>query len=307
MKNLSFLTRRPAVRWRSFLFLLLFALWTGSCRDDADEELPDLPTPDLSARIELVEQMSDSEGSTLRTETYEYGTDGQLASCTVSQVLSWRGEAIDTLSSRTTVTRSDGQIVLTDDWGNESLYLLDAGGYATSCRIREAAGGVRDFRFAYSEASDDGRHYLQEVTERVGEEPASSSRISIGRAVGQPLHVTQEVGSSVCGFHLTIPVAGGTPNADRLPLLFLTELYPLSLHVVALYGGWLGDADAMLPTTVQPEGADERQAVSYRYTTDEQGMLTACEVLTTDGSASYRRTLHYRIERSPLSAASSIP
>lgn len=305
MKNPSFPTRRPAVRWRPFLFLLLFTLWTSSCRDDADEELPDLPTPDLSARIELTEQLSDGEGSTLRTETYEYGTDGQLASCTVSQVLSWRGEAIDTLSSRTTVIRSDGQIVLTDDRGNESLYLLDADGYAASCRIREAAGGVRYYRFAYSEASDEGRRYLQGVTEQLGGESVPDSRISIDRAAGQPLRVVQEVGSSVCGFHLTIPVTEGTPNTDRLPLL--TELYPLSLHAVALYGGWLGDADAMLPTAVQPEGADERHAVAYRYTTDEQGMLTACEVLTTDGSASYRRTLHYRIERSPLSAASSIP
>lgn len=91
------------------------------------------------------------------TQTYSY-SQGQLTGFTIVQSYSVQGEPM-CIENAASVTYSEHQAVVTDNFGNVSVYTLDDKGYATSC-TRQENGTVRTYTFSYFTAPE-GKYYLK--------------------------------------------------------------------------------------------------------------------------------------------------
>lgn len=180
-----------------------------------------------------------------------------------------------------------GKVIITDDAGNESTYIMD-NGRATSCTRNELGGNLRTYIFSYS-ASEGG--ILTGIAESINGEPYSDITITF------PKEGTMSITVSTNNFQNTYIAStnndfpGISNTVSRLPWLFLAELYPLSFHTEALYANILGTPLPVLPGRLDIEGSDE--ITTYAYTADENGHIVSCAKKTSIPHYSWSRYIQY--------------
>ena len=189
-----------------------------------------------------------------------------------------------------TVTYDGQQAVVTDNFGNVSTYLLNDRGYAVQC-TRQEAGTTRTYTFSYFDT--EGKYYLEHLAESINGEPYAS--IDIDYSNLRALRIVQHTDTYEQAY--TAASDNGTPNRSEVPALFLTSLYPLSLHTAALYGKLLGEPFEVLTDEIIPDGNTEsREVTRYTYSFDRRNLITSCKEVTNSYGTSYTRTVNYTIE-----------
>lgn len=87
----------------------------------------------------------------------------------------------------------------------------------------------------------------------------------------------------------------------EIPSLFITDMYPLSMHAVAIYGKILGEPANYLITQLIPDSNGEsEETTTYTYTLDNRGIVTSCHAVVrhirNGYEQDYTRTVNYTIE-----------
>lgn len=244
------------------------------------------------AKIQLTENIRSSDAPTVtNTQTYRFQS-GLLSTYAALQTMSVAGEKVE-IANNATVNYGGNQAIVADDAGNISTYILNEQGYAISCTRLEGGGSTRQYTFGY-DIHADGKHYLKSITE-TGADGTLYASIDIDRSTVHTLRITQHVDRYNQTFTATSD--GTTANPGEIPFLFLTDMYPLTLHNTALYGKLLGEPEEELMTGLVPDGnAGSNETITYTYDTDQRGIITACHEVTKSYGTSYTRTVNYAIE-----------
>lgn len=276
-----------------FYSLIVTALFESACSNEENDKFTTPPTTEeeksepekgsdssiLYSELSIKEVMpSDAQTVTL-TQTFKYD-NGKLTSC--QNIQSYTAIETFELSNQTTVTYEGNQIKVTDESGNVSIYTLNEYGYATYCIRNEGTSNERKYRFSY-DIRQNNQHYLTQIEEYLSDNTMYAKIIL--KHTDNIINITQHIDSSI-----QIYIAG-TPKSTNIvgiPHPFLIELHPLSMHITALYGRWLGEPYAMMFTQIVPEGNEER--VDYIFETDTEGWFTKCQITT-------KRTNYYQHTR----------
>lgn len=270
------------------LALLVAAIGITACENDTDgsDNRPAVPF----SKIQLSENSPAEAGvpTVTTTQTYLYDR-GLLTGSTTVQSYSVQGETMK-IENYATVTYDGQQAVVTDNFGNVSTYLLNDRGYAVQC-TRQEAGTTRTYTFSYFDT--EGKYYLEHLAESINGEPYAS--IDIDYSNLRALRIVQHTDTYEQAY--TAASDNGTPNRSEVPALFLTSLYPLSLHTAALYGKLLGEPFEVLTDEIIPDGNTEsREVTRYTYSFDRRNLITSCKEVTNSYGTSYTRTVNYTIE-----------
>ena len=99
----------------------------------------------------------------------------------------------------------------------------------------------------------------------------------------------------------TTPSGNEIANISEIPSLFITDMYPLSMHAVAIYGKILGEPANYLITQLIPDSNGEsEETTTYTYTLDNRGIVTSCHAVVrhirNGYEQDYTRTVNYTIE-----------
>lgn len=283
------------MRRKYIVFLLLFVL--AGCGDHGGsftEEKEEEKTYPVSTYMSMeVSEVLKSDAQTVTSiQTYIYDEDGRLSGYTTRQTT--QGVGAISIECTTTVSYDGQTAVVTDGAGNVLTYTLVDGGRATSCLYSPVSGDERYYTFSYYKADSSESYYLEHVSETLGDASEPYSEISIDYTRPEALVVTSRVDGGEQSFLLTFPSGKSIANIARLPSLPLTELYPLTLHTVALYGQLLGDAYEVLQTSCVPtDNAESEEVTSYTYDTDADGFPKQCHIVTQSYGDTYQRTLDY--------------
>jgi len=194
------------------------------------------------------------------------------------------------IENAASVTYSEHQAVVTDNFGNVSVYTLDDKGYATSC-TRQENGTVRTYTFSYFTAPE-GKYYLKNITESINDGVYASIDIDYGNY--QALRILQKTDTYEQAYTATTPANDGINNQSGVPCLFLAELYPLSLHTAALYGKFLGEPFPILIDRIIPDG--NKEVTNYIFSFDKRNLMTSCKEVINSYGTDYTRTVSYVIE-----------
>ena len=172
---------------------------------------------------------------------------------------------------------------------------MDDNGYAISCVRQEMDGKIRSYTFDYL-INTEGKYFLKNITETLdGNKPYSS--INIDYSSYRTLRITQQVDKSEQTYIASTSTGNEIANTSEIPYLFLTDLYPLSFHSVAIYGKFLGDAYNTLITNLKPEdNSGSNETTTYKYEFDRRGIVTSCDEVTKSYGHNYMRTVYYTIE-----------
>lgn len=285
---------------KSILLALLLVAGFTACSDDNHDDIPDNPGYPVThfSKIELSEtKQSDGIPSSVNvTHTYNYRA-GRLTGYDYMQRFVAGNEEFE-ISGATTVTYSDHQAMVTDDIGNVSVYTLDDNGYAISCIRNEAGGNIRSYTFTYL-INTEGKYYLENITETLGDDVEPYSSVTIDYSTYRTLRITEQIGANEQSFTATTTVGEEIANISEIPCLHFTDLYPLSLHTVALYGKIIGDTYDTLITQVIPDNSKFGEVTTYTYKLDNRGIVTSCNqvIKTSSSQAKYERTVNYLIEK----------
>lgn len=272
--------------------------WATACNDEREGSGPLLPTyPTMPCRqIGLAETVLEDGQSITLTHTYSYEA-GRVSGYRFLQSYCLQGvEEPFLIEDNATVAYAQGEATVEDGHGNTWRYQLDGKGVATECTYREKAGNTRTYLFTYA-ACADGRQRLSCLEEYIGGDalPHASVRLSYGEEGG--VHVTQQIEGQGQAFTAVPPANGEGKNPAGLPWLFLTELYPLSRHHIALYGKLLGEPPEYLPAQIVPDGNEESgESITYTYHLDEAGIPTSCRQLIVSYGQRYERSITYTVE-----------
>lgn len=241
-------------------------------------------------KIELTEVIPSDSYDVTSVKTFSFD-DGGITSYVSSQEIS--GGQMFSHSVTTSVAYSGSTVTMSDDNGNVMTYTLDADGYAGSCIFEEGGGTERRYSFGYFTGNDGGR-YLKNVSETIGEEVYSS--LELDYSVDGRVGVLQTVDGSSQTYIIEFDGSEAVENRAAMPDLFLSELYPLSLHLAAYYGGIIGDAYEYLCTDMYPEDSPElNEHTSYSYSLDTDGYLNGCKMTTNSGGIDYVRDITVNI------------
>ena len=270
------------------LALLVAAIGITACENDTDgsDNRPAVPF----SKIQLSENSPAEAGvpTVTTTQTYLYDR-GLLTGSTTVQSYSVQGETMK-IENYATVTYDGQQAVVTDNFGNISTYLLNDRGYAVQC-TRQEAGTTRTYTFSYFDT--EGKCYLEHLAESINGEPYAS--IDIDYSNLRALRIVQHTDTYEQAY--TAASDNGTPNRSEVPALFLTSLYPLSLHTAALYGKLLGEPFEVLTDEIIPDGNTEsREVTRYTYSFDGRNLISSCKEVTNSYGTSYTRTVNYTIQ-----------
>ena len=198
-------------------------------------------------------------------------------------------EAKYTHTVATQLSYEAGKVIITDEVGNESTYIMDDEGRATNCTRNEPGGNIRTYTFSYS-TSEDG--VLTGIKENINGKPYSE--ITITFLQEGTICISESTNNYQNTFIASTNSAyPGIPNTiSRLPWLFLVERYPLSLHTEALYANILGTPFPILPGRLDIEGSDE--ITTYSYSADKNGYIIDCTGRTSVSSGrSWSRYVQY--------------
>lgn len=284
---------------KSLSGLLLIGM-LAACSDHEDENIDPVPRgvhPTTSfSTIQLNEVITGDGAPVNSTRTYAYRS-GCLFSYTAKQSF-FSGEAME-MESTTTVAYGDHQAIVTDDTNNVFTYTLNDYGYATECTLQEAGGNTRTYTFSYL-VNTENEHYLTNITERLGDGKVYSS-IDIDFGNYRALRITLHIGGAdYTSTALTLP-NNEIANISEIPNLYIADLYPLSMHNVALYGKILGEPYDYLITQIIPDSdGTSSETNTYTYMLDKRGIVTSChhliESINSVDTAYYSRTVNYTIK-----------
>ena len=279
---------------KNIFIALLFIGGLTACSDNNEgSDIPDNPGYPVThfSKIELREVKEEPGAPAVTvTQTYDYSA-GRLINFTSTQSFVAGGELFK-IENATNVVYGDHQAVVTDEINNISTYTLDDNGYAISCVRQEMDGKIRSYTFDYL-INTEGKYFLKNITETLDGNKSYSS-INIDYSSYRTLRITQQVDKSEQTYIASTSTGNEIANTSEIPYLFLTDLYPLSFHSVAIYGKFLGDAYNTLITDLRPEdnsGSNETTTYTYRF--DKKDVDISCSELTKSYGTDYARTVDY--------------
>lgn len=279
---------------KNIFIALLFIGGLTACSDNNEgSDIPDNPGYPVThfSKIELKEVKEEPGAPAVTvTQTYDYSA-GRLINFTSTQSFVAGGELFK-IENATNVVYGDHQAVVTDKINNISTYTLDDNGYAISCVRQEMDGKIRSYTFDYL-INTEGKYFLKNITETLDGNKSYSS-INIDYSSYRTLRITQQVDKSEQTYIASTSTGNEIANTSEIPYLFLTDLYPLSFHSVAIYGKFLGDAYNTLITDLRPEdnsGSNETTTYTYRF--DKKDVDISCSELTKSYGTDYARTVDY--------------
>ena len=279
---------------KNIFIALLFIGGLTACSDNNEgSDIPDNPGYPVThfSKIELKEVKEEQGAPAVTvTQTYDYSA-GRLINFTSTQSFVAGGELFK-IENATNVVYGDHQAVVTDEINNISTYTLDDNGYAISCVRQEMDGKIRSYTFDYL-INTEGKYFLKNITETLDGNKSYSS-INIDYSSYRTLRITQQVDKSEQTYIASTSTGNEIANTSEIPYLFLTDLYPLSFHSVAIYGKFLGDAYNTLITDLRPEdnsGSNETTTYTYRF--DKKDVDISCSELTKSYGTDYARTVDY--------------
>ena len=279
---------------KNIFIALLFIGGLTACSDNNEgSDIPDNPGYPVThfSKIELKEVKEEPGAPAVTvTQTYDYSV-GRLINFTSTQSFVAGGELFK-IENATNVVYGDHQAVVTDEINNISTYTLDDNGYAISCVRQEMDGKIRSYTFDYL-INTEGKYFLKNITETLDGNKSYSS-INIDYSSYRTLRITQQVDKSEQTYIASTSTGNEIANTSEIPYLFLTDLYPLSFHSVAIYGKFLGDAYNTLITDLRPEdnsGSNETTTYTYRF--DKKDVDISCSELTKSYGTDYARTIDY--------------
>lgn len=279
---------------KNIFIALLFIGGLTACSDNNEGlDIPDNPGYPVThfSKIELKEVKEEPGAPAVTvTQTYDYSA-GRLINFTSTQSFVAGGELFK-IENATNVVYGDHQTVVTDEINNISTYTLDDNGYAISCVRQEMDGKIRSYTFDYL-INTEGKYFLKNITETLDGNKSYSS-INIDYSSYRTLRITQQVDKSEQTYIASTSTGNEIANTSEIPYLFLTDLYPLSFHSVAIYGKFLGDAYNTLITDLRPEdnsGSNETTTYTYRF--DKKDVDISCSELTKSYGTDYARTVDY--------------
>ena len=279
---------------KNIFIALLFIGGLTACSDNNEgSDIPDNPGYPVThfSKIELKEVKEEPGAPAVTvTQTYDYSA-GRLINFTSTQSFVAGGELFK-IENATNVVYGDHQAVVTDEINNISTYTLDDNGYAISCVRQEMDGKIRSYTFDYL-INTEGKYFLKNITETLDGNKSYSS-INIDYSSYRTLRITQQVDKSEQTYIARTSTGNEIANTSEIPYLFLTDLYPISLHSVAIYGKFLGDAYNTLITDLRPEdnsGSNETTTYTYRF--DKKDVDISCSELTKSYGTDYARTVDY--------------
>ena len=279
---------------KNIFIALLFIGGLTACSDNNEgSDIPDNPGYPVThfSKIELKEVKEEPGAPAVTvTQTYDYSA-GRLINFTSTQSFVAGGELFK-IENATNVVYGDHQAVVTDEINNISTYTLDDNGYAISCVRQEMDGKIRSYTFDYL-INTEGKYFLKNITETLDGNKSYSS-INIDYSSYRTLRITQQVDKSEQTYIASTSTGNEIANTSEIPYLFLTDLYPLSFHSVAIYGKFLGDAYNTLITDLRPEdnsGSNETTTYTYRF--DKKDVDISCSELTKSYGKDYARTVDY--------------
>ena len=258
-------------------------LWNACSNDEAGPVRPTTPYQ----RITLSEVITPIDAQTVNWSQEFRFVNGQIASCSTTQRFGSE-EELFTISLQETASITDEQAVITDDEGTTTIYLLDDYGMATEAISHEAGGDSRTYRFSYTTHG----HYrrLATLEEYLADTLFAQLTFTEEASTNEKLHLTQQIGSYHQTFLLTLQTPQQTTEeASPVPPLYVSELYPLTLHTTALYGKLLGEAWPWITAASSAENTSSQSTYSYTFTTT--GQLATCTQSTPQ-----HRTIHYQFE-----------
>ena len=279
---------------KNIFIALLFIGGLTACSDNNEgSDIPDNPGYPVThfSKIELKEVKEEPGAPAVTvTQTYDYSA-GRLINFTSTQSFVAGGELFK-IENATNVVYGDHQAVVTDEINNISTYTLDDNGYAISCVRQEMDGKIRSYTFDYL-INTEGKYFLKNITETLDGNKSYSS-INIDYSSYRTLRITQQVDKSEQTYIASTSTGNEIANTSEIPYLFLTDLYPLSFHSVAIYGKFLGDAYNTLITDLRPEdnsGSNETTTYTDRF--DKKDVDISCSELTKSYGTDYARTVDY--------------
>lgn len=279
---------------KNIFIALLFIGGLTACSDNNEgSDIPDNPGYPVThfSKIELKEVKEEPGAPAVTvTQTYDYSA-GRLINFTSTQSFVAGGELFK-IENATNVVYGDHQAVVTDEINNISTYTLDDNGYAISCVRQEMDGKIRSYTFDYL-INTEGKYFLKNITETLDGNKSYSS-INTDYSSYRTLRITQQVDKSEQTYIASTSTGNEIANTSEIPYLFLTDLYPLSFHSVAIYGKFLGDAYNTLITDLRPEdnsGSNETTTYTYRF--DKKDVDISCSELTKSYGTDYARTVDY--------------
>lgn len=279
---------------KNIFIALLFIGGLTACSDNNEgSDIPDNPGYPVThfSKIELKEVKEEPGAPAVTvTQTYDYSA-GRLINFTSTQSFVAGGELFK-IENATNVVYGDHQAVVTDEINNISTYTLDDNGYAISCVRQEMDGKIRSYTFDYL-INTEGKYFLKNITETLDGNKSYSS-INIDYSSYRTLRITQQVDKSEQTYIASTSTGNEIANTSEIPYLFLTDLYPLSFHSVAIYGKFLGDAYNTLITDLRPEdNSESNETTTYTYRFDKKDVDISCSELTKSYGTDYARTVDY--------------
>ena len=279
---------------KNIFIALLFIGGLTACSDNNEgSDIPDNPGYPVThfSKIELKEVKEEPGAPAVTvTQTYDYSA-GRLINFTSTQSFVAGGELFK-IENATNVVYGDHQAVVTDEINNISTYTLDDNGYAISCVRQEMDGKIRSYTFDYL-INTEGKYFLKNITETLDGNKSYSS-INIDYSSYRTLRITQQVDKSEQTYIASTSTGNEIANTSEIPYLFLTDLYPLSFHSVAIYGKFLGDAYNTLITNLRPEdNSESNETTTYTYRFDKKDVDISCSELTKSYGTDYARTVDY--------------
>lgn len=219
--------------------------------------------------------------------TYTY-TDGLLSERVFHQQSESSSVPFE-MEERTSITYADRTVMISND--RETLrYVLNDEGLALSA---ERLGGEqrRTYQFAYSEA---GR--LTHVTEMVDDQLFARCDIVFTDNVTALMKTTVQDHTQT--FRLTFEPENMREGENTLPILFLTEQYPLSHHETAFYANLLGTHNPTLLKEVTPlDNEETAETLSYTYVMGAHGEMTMLTATTISSGNRHVRNVSYTLKK----------
>ncbi|MDR2916734.1 MAG: DUF4595 domain-containing protein [Tannerella sp.] len=214
-----------------------------------------------------------------KTETL-YFTDGELQSGTVKQVIPYYDNY--TLECESNLSYTNTVVIMTGCGGEKATYIVNKEGFAVSCNVEES-GLLRHYEFTYR------NEYLCTVTETI--DNTETFRMELFYNKGDLIKTTITRSDENNTLHFA-----PTPekNVSRLPLLYLTEIYPLYFHKMAIYAGILGKAPQhLIQQITQENNVSDTANYSYKFSNE---YIISCDIEIITGIYKSYRSIKFNYE-----------
>lgn len=211
-----------------------------------------------------------------KTETFAFNDD-RLQSATVTQVIPHFNHTTECQSN---LSHINTHVTVSDCTGGIATYTLNKDKYAVSCDVEES-GLLRHYEFTYKDG------YLGSVTETIN--GSESFRMELFYDKGSLVKTTESIHNNE---HILRFTPTPEKNVAKLPLLYLTEIYPLYFHKMAIYAGFLGKAPQHLIQQITSE-TSQSDTANYSYKFNNNYVINCRIEVITSGGNGYRSLQFY--------------